>query len=114
MKLITAALLSALSCYTELVAAATGYVLTHNPSTSPQDQPSHQRRTLSPETARLVLAQRAGVEDYHIEKALTSEEIEAINEYGYSTHLFHEDRYDHARLFVLTFAEEGDAEGMSL
>ena len=111
MKLITATLLSALSCYTELAAAATGHVLTLNPSPSSQDQPANERRTLSPENARLVIAQRAGVEDYHVEKALSEEEIEAINNYGLQTHMLSADKED-ARTFILAFVEESAAEGM--
>lgn len=111
MKLITAALLSALSCYTELAAAATGHVLTFNPSTSPQDQTSNERRTLSPATARLVLAQRAGVEDYHVEKALSEEEIEAVNDFGYKTSLLGSHEHESERKFVLAFVDESEAEG---
>jgi hypothetical protein len=113
MKLITAALLSAVSCYTELAAAATGHVLTLDPSLSSQHQPSNERRILSPETARLVIAQRAGVENYHVEKSLSDEEIEAINNYGLQTHMLSADKED-ARTFIVAFVEESVAEGMMI
>jgi hypothetical protein len=109
MKLITAALLSAVTCYTELAAAATGHVLT---SLSTPRQLAHYKRhtTLSPETARLVIAQRAGSEDYHVEKALSEEETNAINAYGSEASM----RYkgDGKHIFVLAFVEESEAEGI--
>ncbi|KAM0712193.1 hypothetical protein Q7P37_011287 [Cladosporium fusiforme] len=111
MKLISAALLSALSCYTELAAAATGYVLTVD---HPQHQPSTDRQTLSPETARLVLAQRAGVEDYHLEKALSEEEIEAINEYGLKApFMSSNEKRNNKRVFILAFGDEAAAEALA-
>lgn len=109
MKLITAALVSAVSCYTELAAAATGHVLTLNPS---RDQPSSSDRALSPETARLVIAQRAGVEDYHVEKALSEEEINAVNDYGVQTPMLSAQKEDEKRTFILAFVDETVAESM--
>lgn len=109
MKLITAALLSALSCYTELAAAATGHVLTLNPS---HDQTPSDSRALSPETARLVIAQRAGVEDYHVEKTLSEEEIKAINDYGLQSHMLSADKDAAKRVFILAFVDEAVAESM--
>jgi hypothetical protein len=111
MKLITAALLSVISCYTELAAAATGHVLTLDPSLSSQHQPSDERRTLSRETAKLVIAQRAGVEDYYLLSTLNNEEIEAINDYGLQTHMLGASKED-ARTFILAFVEESVAEGV--
>lgn len=111
MRLINAALLSALSCYTELAAAATGYVITVD---HPQHQATTEQQTLSPETARLVLAQRAGVEDYHLEKALSEEEIEAINEHGLKAPFMSSSEKNNKRVFILAFGDEADAEGMSM
>jgi hypothetical protein len=111
MKLITAALLSAVSCYTELAAAATGHVLTLEPSLSSHEQSNTQQHTtLSPETARLVIAQRAGLEDYHVEKALSEEEINAINAHGHQASMLSKD--DSKRVFILAFVDESEAEGM--
>lgn len=45
-------------------------------------------RTLSPITARLVLAQRAGVEDFHSADLYDKDVIQAINDYGVRTPLF--------------------------
>jgi hypothetical protein len=110
MKFITAALLSAVSCYTELAAAATGHILTLDPSLSSQHHPSNERRTLSRETARIVIAQRTGVENYHTGKGLSDDEIEAINDYGLSTHMLSASKED-ARTFILAFAGEDEVEG---
>jgi len=110
MKFITAALLSAVSCYTELAAAATGHVLTLDPSLSSQYHPDNERRTLSRETARVVIAQRAGVENYHVGKSLSDDEIEAINDYGLQTHMLSASKED-ARTFILAFVDEDEAEG---
>jgi hypothetical protein len=111
MKLITAALLSAVSCYTELAAAATGHVLTLDPSLSSHEQSNSQHQAaLSPETARLVIAQRAGLEDYHVEKALSEEEINAINAHGSQASILGKD--DGRRVFILAFVEDGVAESM--
>ena len=110
MKLITATLLSALRCYTELAAAATGRVITLDPSLSSHEHSSTQQDTLSPETARLVIAQRAGLEDYHVGKALNEEEINAINAHGLQTSRLSKDNTE--RVFILAFVDEEDAEGM--
>ncbi|KAK5743948.1 hypothetical protein LTR17_002286 [Elasticomyces elasticus] len=45
-------------------------------------------RTLSPSEARLVLAQRAGVLDYHTADLQSRGSVEAINEFGRRTELF--------------------------
>lgn len=110
MKLITATLLSALSCYTELAAAATGHVLTLDPSLSSHKQSSTKQHTLDPEIARLVIAQRGGLEDYHVEKALSEEEINALNAYGLQTPMVSADKDDSKRVFILAFVDESDAE----
>lgn len=110
MKLITATLLSALSCYTELAAAATGRVITLDPSLSSHEHSTTQQDTLSPETARLVIAQRAGLEDYHVDKALNEKEINAINAHGLQTSRLSKDNTE--RVFILAFVDEEDAEGM--
>jgi hypothetical protein len=110
MKLITAALLSALSCYTELAAAATGRVITLDPSLSSLQQSFTQQDTLSPETARLVIAQRAGLEDFHVEKALDKEEIDAINAHGLQTSRL--SKANTERVFILAFVDDEDSEGM--
>jgi len=110
MKLTTATLLSALTCYTELAAAAaTGRVITLDPSLSSHKHSSTHQDTLSPETARLVIAQRAGLEDYHVERALDEEKINAINAHGLQTSRLSKDNTE--RVFILAFVDEEDAEG---
>jgi hypothetical protein len=93
-----------------LAAAATGHVLTLDPSLSSQHHPDNERRTLSRETARVVIAQRAGVENYHVGKSLSDDEIEAINDYGLQTHMLSASKED-ARTFILAFVDEDEAEG---
>ena len=108
MKLITGTLLSALSCYTDLAAAATGRVITLDPSLSSHEHSTTQQDTLSPEIARLVIAQRAGLEDYHVGKALNDEEINAINAHGLQTSRLSKDNNE--RVLILAFVDEEDAE----
>jgi hypothetical protein len=104
-----ATIVSALSCFTHIAAASIGYVYTHDPSIFTSQHA--ETRTLSPVTARLVLAQRAGVEDYHIENALSKEEIEAINDFGTRTPLFGQDE-SIRKAFILCLDDLAtDAEG---
>ena len=102
MKLTTATIIPAL-CYTaQLVAASPAHVYIHDP----QSQPSGESRTLEPVAARLVLAQRAGVEDYHDADLSRKEVIEAINDYGLRTHLFEAD----SSIKRATFLLEGESD----
>ena len=77
-------------CWTaRLASAATGhvYIIDAAPSHS---QPRGEARSLSPVPARLVLAQRAGVEDYHSADLGDESVREAINEFGVRTAMFGE------------------------
>lgn len=58
----------------------------------PEVRPHHNARqqSLSPVAARLVLAQRAGVEAYHASDLSRQEVISGINEFGTWTPLFEE------------------------
>ncbi|KAK0926992.1 hypothetical protein LTR91_005194 [Friedmanniomyces endolithicus] len=59
-------------------------------------------RTLSPTEARLVIAQRAGVEDYHSAELKDGKALDAINVFGRTTSLFeNEDRRKQVEEIVL-------------
>lgn len=106
MKLTASTLVAAL---TGLAAAATtGNVYTYDPSTAAS---TTERRTLSPDTARLVLAQRAGVEEYHIDGALSEKEIDAINTYGSKTPLFGQDERIR-KAFILLEGDTQESDGV--
>lgn len=108
MKLTTGVLASALGCCAHLAAAASGRVYTYDPVTSSSREAV--RSELDPATARLVLAHRAGVEDYHIETALREDEIEQINKLGSKTPLFGgKDRL--RKLFILALDDAEGSEG---
>lgn len=87
MKLTTHLFVPVLACATRLAEAAKAHVYTYDPA-STTTTPGHSGKDLSPVTARLVLAQRAGVEDYHHTDLLRQEVIEAINDFGKRTPLF--------------------------
>ena len=78
----------------------------------PQWQPATSG-ALSPLEARLVLAQRAGVEDYHEADLLKDGVLEAMNVYGERRPLFDSAEAKAKRAFVLLEAEY-DAGGMSM
>ena len=86
MKLTSPFLLPAL-CWqlaTATASAPHGDVYIFDPS-SQQPRPD---RTLSPVAARLVLAQRGGLEDFHSANLYDKDVIEAINDYGRPSPLF--------------------------
>lgn len=89
MKLTTSAALSALCWTARLVSAGTGHVYIYNPHSSDKQAES---RSLSPDLARIVFAQRAGVEDYHGANVHDSEVIDAINDFGTRASLLREDK----------------------
>ena len=84
--------------------ASLAYVLTFDPETA---QSKHQisLNSLSPETARMVFAQRAGVEDYHTVFGVSSAEMEAINSYGAKTSMF--ESKSQQKAFLLAELEPG-------
>lgn len=84
MKGTTPALLSGLCWSVRLASAATASFYTYDP----QSPPRPHSRSLSPVEARLVLAQRAGVEDFHSVDMEKGDVIAAINDYGVRTPLF--------------------------
>lgn len=84
MKVSTSALISGLCWTAQLVSAQVANIYTYDPQSPPRPHP----RNLSPAAARLVLAQRAGVEDFHRADLDQEDVIAAINDYGLRTPLF--------------------------
>jgi hypothetical protein len=84
MKLTVSALLSGLCWTAELATATSANIYTYDPQSPARRQP----RSLDPVAARLVLAQRAGVEDFHSADLDNEDVISAINDYGVRTPLF--------------------------
>lgn len=66
---------------------------------------------LSPTEARLVLAQRAGVEDYHLDALLSPGGIDAINEFGWRESLFGQDGSSGEKTRRCFFLVESQVEG---
>lgn len=78
MKLSYGAILSLLYC--SAAASSAGHVFIYDPLAQ---QPEHREaQSVSPEAARLILAQRLGVSRYHSIKHANSELINQINTYG--------------------------------
>lgn len=102
MRLSAGAAISAL-CWSARLAAAQIY-LYNGPDTNPT------REELSPVPARMVLAQRAGAEDYHEADVGAEGVLEAINEYGRRTSL-HEKGGERRPAINLLLRTDEDAEG---
>ncbi|TKA28214.1 hypothetical protein B0A50_04186 [Salinomyces thailandicus] len=104
MKPFTAAALAAIACSSSLASAEqSGHVYILDPSRQPQ--PSHAdppTQTVDPVAARLVLAQRAGVADYHSGDLATDGVLDAINDFGARTPMFAgEEKTVYRRSFIL-------------
>ncbi|CAK4033413.1 endoplasmic reticulum membrane [Lecanosticta acicola] len=104
MKLSDTVVISALCWTAPLAAAATAHVYVHDPQSQPASGTTP--RSLEPVSARLVLAQRAGVEDYHSADLSRQEVIEAINEYGVRTPLFAAADKSSKKAFILLEGED--------
>lgn len=119
MPSLAAAVLAALTwTATATAAAASGHVYILDPSSSAAAAAQHDAAdaatstpTLSPVPARLVLAQRAGVEDYHSEDLTPGPVLDAINAFGLRTPMFasKEEAEKRRQIFVLVEGVE-DAE----
>ncbi|KAF7192649.1 putative endoplasmic reticulum membrane protein [Pseudocercospora fuligena] len=105
MKLTTTGIISALCWSARIASASTAHILTYDPQSQPRHDPHS--RTLSPVPARLLLAQRAGVEDYHRADIARDEVIDAINDYGVRDHMFTEQRDGSRRALILVEGAEG-------
>lgn len=97
----TTLLLPVLSFAAQLTEASVARVYTSDPNTARQIT-----RELSPETARLVLAQRAGVEAYHDLTSHNVDAIAAINDFGRRQQLFAAGDDAQRALILLEGAEE--------
>ena len=99
MKATLSILISAL-CWSVRLAAteATSHIYTYDPHS---EQPNARSRTLSPIAARLVLAQRAGVEEFHSAGLLQEEVLDAINDFGIRTPLFSMGEEKAERAFII-------------
>lgn len=104
MKLSGGVLLTSLTSYAAATAATVGHVFVFDPVrhyVAPEQAPS-----VSPETARLILAHRLGVSQYHsIEDAEDKELITYLNQFGGRQELFVDDRtqersYAHALVWI--------------
>lgn len=101
--------LAVLASSVGLTNANLAYVLTFDPQTA---QGKHQiaLASLSPQTARLVLAQRAGVEDYHISTLPSDAEIGVINKYGAKSSIFQSDKPESKAFLLAELPEEHNCE----
>ncbi|KXT15678.1 hypothetical protein AC579_6138 [Pseudocercospora musae] len=108
MKLTTTGIISALCWSARIASASTAHILTYNAQSQPQPRHAPHSRTLSPVPARLLLAQRAGVEDYHRADIARDEVIDAINEYGVRDRMFTEQRDGSRRALIVVEGAEGN------
>lgn len=97
---LTASLLTSALCLAARLGSAFE-VYTFDDPELPRDHPESTSRTLSPAEARLVLAQRAGVEDYHLDALLSPGGIDAINDFGSRASLFSQDGRQTRRCIIL-------------
>ena len=104
MKLTHTLITSALCWSTRISAAATAHVYLYDPD-SEQATDNAISRTLSPVQARVVFAQRAGLEDYHSADLYDEDVIEAINAFGVKRSLFGRQE-DTNRVFILAAGVE--------
>lgn len=104
MKLTSPLILPALCWSAQLAAASTAHVYTYDPRSQPR--PETRSNALEPILARLVLAQRAGVEDYHRSELGREDVIDAINAYGVRTPLFEDKKSRHKRAVILVESGE--------
>ena len=100
----------ALTCAIQLASAAIGSIYTYDPQAPSRQNDASNQQKLSPSTARLVLAQRAGVEEYHSSDALDKDAIAAINAYGTSTPLFGQKESLKKAFVLLEGAESAESE----
>ncbi|KAH9828751.1 hypothetical protein Tdes44962_MAKER09229, partial [Teratosphaeria destructans] len=109
MKFTLSTAIAALSWSIRLAAAVTSNVYILDSShPSPPDSPA----ALSPKAARLVLAQRAGVEGYHDDDITEEAVIDAINTYGVRTPIFGQ-RDERKHVMVLVDATGGENDDLS-
>ena len=113
MRLTHSFLIPALCWQLASASAPTADVYIFNPNQPQEPRPD---RILSPLAGRVVLAQRAGVEEFHSADLDKKEVIEAINDYGVRTPLFTEPTEKPQRLGRTLILVDGlsEDEGMIL
>ena len=84
MKLTISGVVAALCWSYRLAAANTHVYMLDRPATAPEGM--ELKSELSPEMARMVLAQRAGAEEYHDVDLESEDALKTINGYAYSTY----------------------------
>ena len=104
MKLTSTFLIPALCC---VASTAASYVYTYDSHSQPSSNDGETSQ-LSPVAARMVLAQRTGVEDFHSADLYREKVIEAINKYGLRSSLFGGDDEELRRALYLVEAGDGD------
>jgi hypothetical protein len=109
MRLISSFLLPALCWRLASAGDWTGHIYIHNPDQSQEPRPSG---TLSPIAARLVLAQRLGVEEFHSADMQDRDVVGAINDYGMRTPIFSDQREAKMRRALLYIEGEDNKQCM--
>ena len=109
MRLISSFLLPALCWRLASADDLTGHIYILNPDQAEEPRPS---RTLSPIAARLVLAQRLGVEEFHSADLQDKEVVGAINDYGIRTPIFSDQRKDGTERALLYVEGESNKQCM--
>ncbi|KAI6806471.1 hypothetical protein KC332_g13721 [Hortaea werneckii] len=111
MRLATAAAAAFTSLISTAAADRAGHVYIIDQSSQPHSRDAADLNTLSPVSARLVLAQRAGVEDYHAADLESEGVLDAINEYGVKTPMFADGKDERRRkLNMMVLVEEAAEE----
>lgn len=106
MRLINSIILPAICCASQAVASAAGTVYIYE---AQRRDISDERRTLSPTAARMVLAQRAGVEEFHSADLQHGDAIQAINDFGAKSQLFGQGEKERQQyIFLVEVADEND------
>lgn len=72
-----------------------------------------EKRTLSPVAARMVLAQRAGVEEYHSADVHHADALQAINDFGLRRKLFGDDSEERRQAFILLETDDDNLSSTS-
>jgi hypothetical protein len=109
MRLISSFLLPVLCWRLATADDSTGHIYVLNPDQSQERRPSG---TLSPIAARLVLAQRLGVEEFHSADLQDKDVVGAINDYGIRAPIFSDQREDKMRRALLYIEGEDNKQCM--
>ncbi|EMC95248.1 hypothetical protein BAUCODRAFT_123711 [Baudoinia panamericana UAMH 10762] len=108
--MLAASALVAVLCWSvRLAGAATGHVYVYDGAEAERQQATASR-SLSPVQARLVLAQRAGVEDYHSADLREDGVLRAINDFGRRRSLFAEQELSRKALLLVEGVRDAEAE----